>query len=303
MEAAVKAEVLVVGEALIDVVMSGGGTAEHVGGSPANVAYGLARLGVRTAILTAIGNDERGRLIRRHLESAGVELLPDSVTAWPTSSATARLDAGGSASYDFDIRWELPRTDTVEGSHLHVGSISAFLEPGGSTVVDMVRSWAGGGFVSFDPNIRPALVGEPDGARARFRAIAAHADLIKLSDEDAAWLFPGDSLDDVIGRILDEGAQLVAVTRGAEGSRLATPHDRVDVAARTVRVVDTIGAGDAFMASLIASARGIDLSDIPLSTLEWIGARAAAASGVTVSRSGAALPSAEELDLAFTDGA
>jgi fructokinase len=99
-------DVVVVGEALIDVVTSPGGTSEHPGGSPANVAYGLGRLGINTGLLTAIGDDERGAAIDRHLRSAGVTILPGSYSRGRTASATATLAADGSASYDFDISWE-----------------------------------------------------------------------------------------------------------------------------------------------------------------------------------------------------
>ncbi len=293
-------DVLVIGEALIDVVTTAEGVTEHVGGSPANVAYGLARLGVRTALLTTIGEDARGEMIRRHLESAGVEILPQSVTPWRTSSATASLDATGSASYDFDIRWELPETDALPSADLvHVGSISAFLEPGGSAVLGILRSRVAQGLISFDPNIRPALVGDEETARTRFISLVGLADVVKLSDEDALWLYPKESIDDVIDTILDYGADVVAVTRGGDGSRLATRTDRIDVPSRTVQVVDTIGAGDTYMASLIASVRGLDVTELTASDLQRIGERAAAAAGITVSRAGAALPSAAELDALF----
>jgi fructokinase len=293
-------DVLVIGEALIDVVTTAEGVTEHVGGSPANVAYGLARLGVRTALLTSMGEDARGEMIRRHLESAGVEILPQSVTPWRTSSATASLDATGSASYDFDIRWELPETDALPSADLvHVGSISAFLEPGGSAVLGILRSRVAQGLISFDPNIRPALVGDEETARTRFISLVGLADVVKLSDEDALWLYPKESIDDVIDTILDYGADVVAVTRGGDGSRLATRTDRIDVPSRTVQVVDTIGAGDTYMASLIASVRGLDVTELTASDLQRIGERAAAAAGITVSRAGAALPSAAELDALF----
>jgi fructokinase len=293
-------EVLVIGEALIDVVTTGPQEVEHVGGSPANVAYGLARLGVRTALLTAIGDDARGGLIRTHLESAGVNVLPASITPWRTSSATARLDATGSASYEFDIRWELVETDNLPAaSAVHVGSISAFLEPGASAVLKILRGRVGNELISFDPNIRPALVGDPDAARERFHSLVGLADVVKLSDEDARWLFPDASIDDVISRVLDYGADLVAVTRGGEGSRLATDSDRIDVPSYRVEVVDTIGAGDTYMASLIASVRNLDVSAMAPEALHRVGERAAAASALTVSRAGAALPSAEELEAAY----
>lgn len=290
-------EVLVIGEALIDVVTSGETAVEHVGGSPANVALGLGRLGVSTALLTSIGDDARGQLIRRHLEDAGVRILPQSIAPRRTSSATARLDAAGSATYDFDIRWELSATDGLpDASVVHVGSISAFLEPGASAVVQILRSRVGNELITFDPNIRPALVGDRDTALEKFLSFVGLAGVVKLSDEDARWLYPDDSIDDVISSILEYGPDLVAVTLGAEGSRVATRSDRLAVPPRTVDVVDTIGAGDTYMASLIASVRRLDVSALSSADLHRIGSRAAAAAAITVSRAGAALPTAAELD-------
>lgn len=290
-------EVLVIGEALIDVVTSGETAVEHVGGSPANVALGLGRLGVSTALLTSIGDDARGQLIRRHLEDAGVRILPQSIAPWRTSSATARLDDAGSATYDFDIRWELSATDDLpDASVVHVGSISAFLEPGASAVLQILRSRVGNELITFDPNIRPALVGDRDTAFEKFLSFVGLAGVVKLSDEDARWLYPDDSIDDVISSILEYGPDLVAVTLGAEGSRVATRSDRLAVPPRTVDVVDTIGAGDTYMASLIASVRRLDVSALSSADLHRIGSRAAAAAAITVSRAGAALPTAAELD-------
>ena len=123
-------DVVVVGEALIDVVSSPEGTVEYPGGSPANVAYGLGRLGVQTGLLTALGDDEHGAAIERHLHSAGVTLLPGSYSLDRTASATATLAPDGSASYDFDISWALePVAPAYIPKVLHTGSIATFLAP------------------------------------------------------------------------------------------------------------------------------------------------------------------------------
>lgn len=122
-------DVIVVGEALVDIVVSAGGTVEHPGGSPANVAYGLGRLGVGTALSTSIGDDHHADAIEKHLRSAGV--LPGSKGRGGTATATAVLASDGSASYDFDIRWDLPRTAPAAlPKVLHTGSIATFLAPG-----------------------------------------------------------------------------------------------------------------------------------------------------------------------------
>jgi fructokinase len=157
---AVTPDVIVIGEALVDVVASGDGTIEHPGGSPMNVAYGLGRLGVRTTLLTSIGDDERGASIDDHLGSAGVKLLQGSKSMGRTGSATAVLRSDGSASYDFDISWELsPTAPAYLPKVLHTGSIATFLAPGATAVKTLLHQSHGACMVTYDPNIRPALLG------------------------------------------------------------------------------------------------------------------------------------------------
>jgi fructokinase len=132
-------DVIVVGEALMDVVTSPEGTREHPGGSPANVAYGLCRLGVTTGLLTALGDDERGAAIEAHLSSAGVTILPGSWSLDRTASATANLAADGSASYEFDIDWHLdPCAPAYVPKVLHTGSVATFLAPGANAVKELL---------------------------------------------------------------------------------------------------------------------------------------------------------------------
>src|SRR5690606_15013099 len=148
----------VIGEALIDIVERDGGSIEHVGGSPANVALGLGRRGLDATLLTQIGADPRGRAIEAHLAESHVRVV--SARGPATSTARARIQPDGSAEYAFDIAWgafgdaELPSAQLV-----HTGSIAAFLEPGASDVVRIIRE-VGAAEVTFDPNIRPDLVGE-----------------------------------------------------------------------------------------------------------------------------------------------
>lgn len=283
--------VLVVGEALIDIVS---GT-EIVGGSPANVALGLGRLGVDTELLTAIGADDRGARIVEHLEASRVAVLPESVCLARTSTARATIHADGSAAYDFDIEWTLPASGADEHDIVHVGSIACFLEPGGGDVVARARRAAASGQrVTFDPNIRPALLGGGD-ARRRAEEVMTAASAVKLSDEDAAYLYPDQPLDAVLDRILSLGAQIVAVTQGGAGAVIAGPEGRVRMPAPRVRVVDTVGAGDTFMACLVASLATVDDWRLSTGMLEGLLARCARAAAVTVGRPGADLPWREDL--------
>ncbi|ALV41196.1 ribokinase [Pseudarthrobacter sulfonivorans] len=297
-------DVMVVGEALVDVVASPNGPIEHPGGSPMNVAYGLGRLGVSTALLTSLGADARGEAIEAHLRSAGVELLPGSKSAARTASATATLAADGSASYDFDISWELP---AAAPSHLpkvlHTGSIATFLAPGATAVRALLEQSHRECLVTYDPNIRPALLGSQAEAVRIFEDLVPLTDVVKLSDEDAAWLYPGVRLEDAAERILRLGAGLAVVTRGGEGSLLATPVTQLFIPAIRSTVADTIGAGDSYMAALIFGLLSRRTEGLGQDVLTTIGRMASKAAAITVRRPGANPPTADELagDLPETD--
>lgn len=247
--------VLVIGEALIDIVTREGlPSAEHVGGSPSNVALGLGRLGIPVRLRTALGRDARGARIATHLAASGVEVEPESFALDHTSTATARISAHGDAIYDFDIDWQVGAPIEMRGARsVHVGSIGCFVEPGARSVRDAIRSWPRKVPVTFDPNTRPALVGEQSSALQVTEEIASRSDVVKLSDEDAAWLYPGATVDEVLDRLLTLGARVVAMTLGGDGASIASRRARVIVTPRTVQVKDTVGAGDTFMASLIAT--------------------------------------------------
>lgn len=288
-------DVVVIGEALIDIVESRDGTTEHVGGSPANVALGLGRRGVGVALVTQLGRDDRGARIAAHLEESGVVVPRESFAADATSTARARIASDGQASYVFDLAWdpfEVPAD--LRPRVLHTGSVAAFLEPGATSVREALGDTSASE-VTFDPNIRPALVGEHAAAFAAFEATSRLSTVVKLSDEDAAWLYPGAAPDAVVDAILALGPRLVAVTLGGEGAIIATSTERLTIPAEKVAVVDTIGAGDTFMASLVASVAASGSADLDRDALERIGGDAIRAAVLTVSRAGADLPWAREL--------
>ena len=288
-------DVLVIGEALVDIVDTPGGRGEHVGGSPANVALGLGRRGVGVALLTQFGDDERGRTIAQHLSHSGVDVLAESVRRGPTSTAWARLAPDGQAEYDFDVSWGpvrhpaglLPRV-------VHTGSIAVFLAPGGDSVRGVLHG-SSAAEITFDPNIRPALVGPYDVAFRAFAETAGLATVLKMSDQDAAWLYPDLPIDDVLQELLLLGPRLVAVTLGSEGAIIANSEHRVWIPPVKVDAVDTIGAGDTFMASLIHSVLEHGSIGLDGHLLEEVGRQASKAAAITVSRAGADLPWASEL--------
>lgn len=284
------ARVLVIGESLIDALPE----REVVGGSPANVAIGLGRLAVPVRLHTALGADDRGRRIATHLEGSGVELTADSWSLSQTSVAHVALDATGAPTYRFEIDTALAPWQYRGEAIVHVGSISAFLEPGAQHIVRFIESLPQGVTVTFDPNIRAALIDDPAGVRARFKRLCVRADVVKLSDEDAAWLYPSREVTDVMTQIAALGPKIVALTRGEEGAVMLSQGVTHDIPSSKVPVVDTVGAGDTFMAALISRL----VNDFPVTKPEVsrAGAFAAAAAGITVQRQGADLPWLQELN-------
>ncbi len=306
-------DVLVVGEALVDIVLRGDEPpVEHPGGSPANVALGLGRLGRRVSLLSRIGDDDRGRRVEGHLARSGVTLAPGTLTPGRTSTATARLDASGAATYDFDIDWHLPDAVPPPARALHTGSIAAVLAPGGDAVLDLVRRARGTCTVSYDPNARPALMGDPAATRARVEQFVAAADVVKVSDEDVAWLAPGADPLDVARDWLGLGPAMVVVTRGGDGAAAVCAAGVVEVAAPRVEVVDTVGAGDAFMAGLLDALAAADLLGVErrealhavdVARLEAAARRATRVAALTCARPGADPPTRQELAAAYPDEA
>ncbi|MBO9553333.1 carbohydrate kinase [Cellulomonas sp.] len=301
---------LVVGEALIDVVERfDGSRGEHPGGSPANVALGLGRLGRHADLLTWLGNDVEGDTIRRHLEASGVHVLTGNRSAARTPTATAHVDAAGVATYEFDLEWDLPDSwDEDPGDPLvvHTGSIAAVLQPGGAAVARTLARYRETSTITYDPNLRPALMGSPEHALPHVDALVRLADVVKVSDEDLAWLHPGVAPAEIAEQWSRSGPSLVVVTHGGEGAFASTAAGaRLHVPAPAVTVADTVGAGDSFMGGLIdglwsAGLLGGDrrgaLADIDAATVEAVLARCVRIAAITVSRPGANPPTSAELD-------
>ena len=302
--------ILAIGEALIDVVITHEQPdfpVEVPGGSPANVALTLGRLGRPVALATWIGLDERGRLIDFHMNDSDVHVTAASRGASHTSTALARLDESGAASYTFDLEWaptppiKVPATAQI----LEAGSISAIIEPGASAVLDALARGREHALVCFDPNARPSIMGEPEAALAALERFIALSDVVKVSDEDIEWLTGGAPIDEVVDRWLGMGPSLVVVTRGKHGSEVATVSGlRFTKTPADVPVVDTVGAGDSFMGGIIDAMwgmglRGADareaLRALSEEQVRAIIDRASAVSDVTVSRKGANPPWAHEL--------
>lgn len=293
------ARALVVGEVLVDVVHRADRTDEHPGGSPANVAIGLGRLGRPVDLLTWFGPDDRGRHIAEHLHASGVDVVPGSGNAPRTSVAAATLDADGGARYDFDLTWQLPATPDPDPAPLvvHTGSIAAVLDPGGRRVRDLVDHVRATSTVTYDPNIRPSLMPGVERTAPIVESMVAMSDVVKVSHEDLEWL-DAQPLG-LARRWARTGPALVVVTHADEGATAFSRAGELSVSAPAVRVADTVGAGDSFMAGLVdglwaagllgAGRRG-ELRGVDLATLRDVLERCARIAAITVSRPGADPP-------------
>ncbi|WP_062387553.1 carbohydrate kinase family protein [Demequina iriomotensis] len=300
--------VLVIGEALVDVVVGPEGTEAHPGGSPANVALGLARLDREVDLLTHLGLDPNGAMVADHLQDNGVHLVPGSAGPGATSVATATLGADGSAAYDFAIDWHLSPGVRMRNAPLavHTGSIAAVLEPGAADVAKIVSVLRHGSTITYDPNARPSLMGDPATARAAVEAFVRKADVVKASDEDLAWLTQGGDVDDAARAWAAMGPAFVVVTRGAEGASVHVHDGReLRVPGVEVDVADTVGAGDSFMAGildglweagLLGARQRAALRAIPDATLAAVLERSARIGAITCSRPGANPPTRAELE-------
>ncbi len=297
------------GEAVVDLVAAGERAwTSHPGGSPANVAVGLARLGVATGFLGRLSGDVFGRMLRSHLLQAGVDLTPTVAADEPSTMAVASLDPHGVATYDFwvegtaDWQWSADELRVPDGvAALHTGSMALELDPGASLLVDLLERVQGELLVSYDPNVRLARRGDRETGLEAVEEVVALSDVVKASSEDIAWLLPGMPLDQVLRRWRALGPSLVVVTDGGQGALALGRGEVLHVAPVPVDVVDTVGAGDAFTAGLLA---GLDdgglldpgalaaASDAALHAALDLAARVAA---VTCGRAGAAPPRRSEL--------
>jgi fructokinase len=302
-------DILVIGEALMDCVYSAPGepAREVPGGSPLNVAIGLSRLGNPVLLATRVGSDERGLRIIDHASHSGVRLIDQVSGLLSTATASAFLSSDGSARYEFDIDWDLTASMVPEGDYLHghTGSISATLEPGATAVLEVLaREKMAGASVSYDPNVRPQIMGSPEDERPRIEEFVRLSDIVKASDEDIAWLYPNLTPAQVVALWKSWGVALVVITRGAQGALACGGGDIIDRPSAAIAVVDTIGAGDTVMAGLLhalastsllgAPARGrlAALSQQELADVVDYALRAAA---ITVSRPGADPPYLAEM--------
>jgi fructokinase len=310
----VRAVLTVIGEALVDLVPdgAGGGYRENPGGSPFNVAVGLVRLGNRTSLMARFADDRYGRLLRAAAAAEGIDLRAAPRAAERATVAIATVDGAGQVTYEFDMDgtadWQWSAAELRELSPgtevLHYGSIASWTPPGAERIAHLVGELRAhdGVLISYDPNIRPAVIGGRDSGVELVEQSVRDADVVKASREDIDWLYAGLPVEDVAARWSGLGPKLVVVTDGADGAtayRAARAPLRRP--GREVAVVDTIGAGDAFTAGLLTGLvrrrvhRNGRLDGIPDGTLADIIGEAVLVSAITCERAGADPPRLDEL--------
>lgn len=305
--------ILCCGESLIDMLPRQATTGEnafapHAGGAVFNTAIALGRLGAPVAMFTGLATDFFGDLLAETLESSKVSTQYVHRADAPCTVAFVKLVDGHAtyAFYDENTAGRMLSTDALpdladDVNALFFGGISLVVEPCGATYEALMTREAANRVTMIDPNIRPGFIKDEAAYRARIDRMLALADIVKLSDEDLAWLMGGADIDANAAQVLAKGPKLVCITRGKDGASGYTANGRVDVAATAVTVVDTVGAGDTFNAGVLASLEeagvlskeGVaNLSDDVIANALSLGARSAA---ITVSRAGANPPWTHEL--------
>jgi fructokinase len=305
---------LVCGEALIDLVPLASQPEPVLravcGGSPYNVAIGLGRLGAETQFLGRLSRDANGRRLADRLSDNGVDLALVATGAAPSTLAYVFPPEEGrpDVSYAFYLEgtsgavlWpeDFPRTLPPRIRFVHFGSFAALLPVSGSLIRDFAAG--SGRVVSYDPNIRPSITPELEAVRPAIAECVAVADIVKLSDADAEWLYPGTPPDDVATEMLRAGPSIVAVTRGAAGAIVHSRSARVSLPGIPTHVVDTVGAGDAFIAAFLwdLGRRGLinrqALAGAGEADLAGAAALACQAAAIVCGRAGAEPPFAAEL--------
>ena len=266
--------IIVAGEALIDLVPADGGAlGAHPGGGPFNTARTLGRLGRPVTFLGRVSTDRFGEQLAGLLAEDRVALGAVVRTEAPTTLALAELDPTGSARYRFYFEGTsapgLTEDDAITAlpadvGIVHVGTLGLVLEPMAGALEAVVARFSERALVMVDPNCRPTVLSDAAGYRARLRRVFAGTHVVKVSEEDLAWLSPGIAAEGAARALLTQGPAVVLLTRGGDGATALTARESIDVAAPPTTVVDTIGAGDAFSGGFLAwwSERGLGAAEL-----------------------------------------
>jgi fructokinase len=295
----------VCGEVLIDLIPGADGVrVPHVGGGPANTAKALARLGHDVQFIDGISSDQYGQISQKELLDDEVKLDLALKSDKPTCTAEVTLAADGSGSYffnidgtatfDFSLDW-LPDPSRYKPQVLHIGTLVTVIEPGADVLYDWAIRVAEFAPIVYDPNIRPSVMGDRDRYQASVEKWAAISSVIKVSDDDVEWLYPGESVESVAQRWINDGAALVVITRGINGLLGVSAGGSVEVPGVKIEVADTVGAGDTVGAIIVEAMIEKGILNLTDEVLKATLHRAAVAAGITCSRKGAQPPYKHEL--------
>jgi fructokinase len=244
-------------------------------------------------------------MAKAELLSANVLLDYAQYSNKPTCTAKVTLSKSGSASYEFVLEdtatfdfsdlW-LPDPQKIKPSLLHIGTLATIIEPGASSLFKWAQSVAHVARIVFDPNIRPAVLGNRDEYVKKVEKWVAISSAVKVSDEDLNWLYPGKAINEIVNEWLEVGVQLVVVTLSEQGITSFRKNEQISVVAVKVVVADTVGAGDTVGAVLVEAILDNGLDRLTGEVLKTMLKRAVKAAAITVSRTGANPPSKREID-------
>ena len=314
--------IIVIGEALIDLIESReikGQFQAVVGGANANVALALARRGTDHQFLARISSDRFGTLIKERLSSNNVNLDHSIQTDEPTTLAVISVNAQGSPTYNFytngtaDWGWtkdELPTKETVKNLNakaISFGCLTMAMEPGNHVIEAWAKELQNDLTISHDINIRAALGFDRAVERERVERVNSFSHIIKASDEDIEWLYdlaPDTDVTPIINNWIKDTNKIVLLTRGSLGTRIYRNNQTMDVPARKITVVDTVGAGDTFVANLLGQLEDNNylgenplekLASLPTEQLAQYVKTAGIAASITCERAGCEPPTLEEV--------
>lgn len=299
----------VCGEVLVDLLPNPQNSSSNektgvIGGGPENTAIALARLGHQVEFIDGISTDNWGQLAKEELVDDGVGLNFVKFSDKPTCQAIVAFDATGSASYEFVIddtatfdfsREWLPEPYLHKPAALHIGTLVTVVEPAASVLFDWALEVSELAPVIFDPNIRPAVMGDRDKYREKVEKWVSISSVVKVSDDDLNWLYPGEDHLAIANRWIAEDVALVVITKGADGLVVVTAKGVESVPSVNVEVVDTIGAGDTVGAVITEAVVNVGLNDLHGAALTSALEKAALAAALTCTKKGAQPPTAREL--------
>lgn len=304
--------IAVIGEGVIDQFISNDTHRDVIGGSGLNTAVAMRRAGSDAIWFTRLANDPYGLALAQYAASEGVLDPNCTVGGEPASLVKVFLSEAGQPRYEFaldgavDWQWAFEELEPLKSSFdiISIGSLSAVLEPGATRLFQTLKDLKNcdkSPLITYDPNARPTAASNPEHAlemKSRIQAMVEIADLVKVSDEDLAWLTPEVSASETAKKWSTQGPKLVVVTKGGEGAvAFADGEEIASVDGVRIEVVDTVGAGDTFMAWLVSQIANSYNCEIPLdkNSITSLLSQSAKAAAITCSREGCKPPFAEEI--------